>query len=233
MTRAMATLMLAGAISLFASLEMPGTAQALIQISSPFGANVPVRAQIGRDTQAGIQIIAWQRKSDNACAGTAIGNGSGLVDDFQVSGSSGDDFVWVIFNMSADTIFCNFHMNGLVYGGHYLDVLGLAGNDILSSGDAGDTWLFGMDGNDELIYSGFGNAFGGNGNDTVRTVHLIFTSEGAYGEAGNDCLEDGNGQSFVTDCGSGVDTLAVIAATEPFSTSCELRRFVSCDHPPP
>lgn len=189
-------------------------AQARTQIASPFG-NAAIAAYVGSFDTAPGQVVIWVRVSDQACQNTIIGNGVGLFDDTELSGGSGDDFMSII---SLSITVCGFKINAPFYNGHYLDLYGGAGKDVLTS-YTGDSWLFGQDGNDRLTFNGFGNLFGGNGNDSVSS-RGTFSTEGLYGEAGNDCVEDRNAQASVVDCGVGTDTLSTFGGT-PISVNCE------------
>jgi len=209
------------------SIAAAGSALALSTVNSPFGPSAPVQALIGRNTQAPVEVIVWKRVSDGACKSTLIGDAFGLTDDVLVVGSSGADTIIVEERApDYDAIFCNFHLNTLDYGGHFLDVHGGAGDDTLLSG-SGDTWHYGEDGNDYLAFKGAGNLFGGNGNDIVIAMSSIFTAEGLYGEAGSDCLEDQNNAAFTIDCGPGSDQIS-LAYGIPIRVNCESFAVIGC-----
>ena len=145
------------------SLALDGSAFGLTQISSPFG-TAPVLAYVGQaDVTPGPQMVVWKRLSDGACMNNAIGTDTGLNDDYDIVGGSGNDNIRIIAGEKIDN-FCFFSLRSLIYNGHYLDLHGGAGNDHLTSSN-GDSWLFGDDGNDVLYFAGMGNLFGGNGND--------------------------------------------------------------------
>ena len=149
-----------------------------------------------------------------------------MFDDYEVAGSSGNDVIRVLYATDAATSFCNFRLWPLVYNGHYLDLYGRQGVDVLTAG-TGDTWMFGEDGNDGLKFGGMGSIYGNAGNDTLVAASSAFASEGLYGGAGNDCLEDRSGAAGTVDCGAGTDNL-VTAFGEPISIGCESRRNTSC-----
>jgi hypothetical protein len=208
-----------------------GSALAVTEVRSPFGSS-PVQAFIGSSPslpfQIGgpFQIILWRRLSDSACLGTVIGNESGLFDDYEVLASSGNDRIRILPTGDSNTPFCGVSMNGLIYGGHYLDLFGLGGNDQLSTGN-GDTWMWGQDGDDSLISNGFGVMYGGAGNDVLVAISAIFNNEALFGENGNDCLEDRNAAALSFDCGAGTDRYVTFFGT-PISTNCETPISTGC-----
>jgi Ca2+-binding RTX toxin-like protein len=217
------------AIGAFAAAHMfagGGTALAFTQMTSPFGPDAPVGATIGSNNQGTAQMIVWQRLSDGVCAFTPIGDAAGLFDDYGVVGSSGNDEIMIAPTSSGR---CGAPMGALVYGGHYLDLYGGAGNDVLVS-DTGDTWLFGQDGNDHLEFHGNGNLYGGSGIDHLFALTTFFSGEGLFGEAGGDCLEDGNGAAAAVDCGSGAFDLVSTHFGVPMSVNCEFSTPSNCPY---
>jgi Ca2+-binding RTX toxin-like protein len=198
------TLMAIGAFVAVQVFGGGGTALAVTQLTSPFGSTTPVQVFIGANSAGTAQAVLWKRLSDGACLSNTIGSGSGLFDDYQIVTSSGNDDVRILVG-SLVTSFCSIAVKGLVYGGHYLDLYGGAGNDVMSSAN-GDTWIFGQDGNDGIFFSGFGRLFGGTGNDKLVAASAIFTAEGLFGDDGSDCLEDRNAAAATFDCGAGTDS---------------------------
>jgi Ca2+-binding RTX toxin-like protein len=196
-----------------------GTALATV-LTSPFGPTAAFRVEFGRNSQGTAQVAVWQRLSDGACAFTTIGNSAGLWDNYLIAGSSGPDYMWVHVGNDSRTL-CSFSMKGLVYNGHILDLAGGGGNDTLISSN-GDTWISGEEGNDGMIFSGFGVLSGGNGNDSVSAMSTVFTGETLLGGSGNDCLEDANAAAKVFNCGAGTDTMSTVHGV-PMSIECEIQ----------
>jgi Ca2+-binding RTX toxin-like protein len=92
---------------------------------------------------------------------------------------------------------------GVIHGGRFLDLAGLGGDDFIRGGD-GDTWLFGDDGNDRLIfYSSIGQLHGQAGDDKLHSLGISATGESLFGGPGNDCFQDANDQSATFDGGDG------------------------------
>ena len=133
-----------------------------------------------------------------------------------------------ILGYAGNVSFCNYLLTGLNHGGRYLDVYGLDGNDRLDCGRAGDSWLFGGNGNDVLFSIAAGNLYGGAGIDQIIAASNTFTSEVLSGGSGNDCLDDRNVAAAVIDCGSGSSDHLATYYGEPFSTNCEIKENSLC-----
>jgi hypothetical protein len=221
-TRFVVGLLTLGLIHVFA---LDGKAFALTQLTSPFG-SAAVQVFIGQTTVSpGPQMVFWRRISDGACQSNAIGTASGLADDYDIVGGSGNDDMRILSSNGGS--FCNFPIAALIYNGHYLDLHGAGGNDHMSSAN-GDTWLFGDDGNDRMFFAGFGNMYGGNGNDSLVADSSVFSSEGLFGEAGADCLEDASGAAATVDCGAGSDTVSTAFGPLFNAVNCETTTPNAC-----
>jgi hypothetical protein len=175
-----------------------GQAQAIQTRTSPFGSSA-VTAVIGNS--GGIPTIAWSRNSDGTCDFTTdIGDIAGLVDDFQVHGSSSADSLHIA---AGDQMFCGILIGALAYDGHFLDLVGQLGNDQLISFNGGDTWIYGNGGDDTVVsFNPGGYAEGNDGHDIVFNLSAG-SSNTLLGGPGDDCLHDQNGAAMFFNCEAG------------------------------
>jgi Ca2+-binding RTX toxin-like protein len=206
--------------ALIMALAWAAPARAYTVVSSPYGTQ-PVSARIGSYTVFGVtgQVIVWQRKSDGACNVQVIGNAAGLSDDYLVNGTPGNDRLEIQPWWTSNS-FCGRNIAPLVYGAHFIDLDGGAGDDIVVCGSKGDTFIYGSDGNDGLLsFNPNGVLSGGPGDDSIY-ADGNGSGEVVTGDAGNDCLFDFTGAAARFDGGDGTDT---VSGTRPANaTSVEL-----------
>jgi hypothetical protein len=164
------------------------SAHARTDIYNPMGDN-PTTIVIGIVPRMGT-YVTWHRQGTYVCSEQQIGDLNGLFDDTMVLGGNANDTI-KIYQDSSDDGYCTSGLTpGVIYGGRYLDLAGLGGDDFIRAGD-GDTWLFGDDGNDRLIfYSSIGQLHGQGGDDKLHSLGISATGESLFGGPGNDCLED-------------------------------------------
>jgi Ca2+-binding RTX toxin-like protein len=172
-------------------------------ISSPFG-SAPVSAVIGMASSGGSTLprVMWQNNNTGACSSTALGSsGAGLDDNYLIVGGSGDDTMLIVGGVLNNIGFCGFSVSSLAYNGHFLDISGSGGSDVLYSG-TGDTWSSGNDGNDFIYgYTPIGLLLGGAGQDAVLGSSAIAT-DSLFGDSGDDCLKDPGNAHSSFDCGT-------------------------------
>jgi hypothetical protein len=200
-----------GSLALLLGVTAAAPAMARTDISPPWG-NSPVIAYIGSYRVPTsppapviiIQIIQWKRISDGLCQAQQIGGSGGLSDDYMILGTTGGDRLQ-IRGGTTGTTFCGKTISALAYNGHFIDLAGRGGGDILSSW-GGDTYLWGEDGNDGL-YSQNPNALedGGPGDDAIIFAGSSGPGAQLLGGDGSDCLDDINRTSSVFNCGGGTD----------------------------
>jgi hypothetical protein len=217
-----------GALALLLGVTAASPAMALTHVNAPWG-NSPVFAVIGSyivptsppAPTIVIQIVQWLRVSDGACVATQVGSASTLFDDYQIHGTTGADF-FALVEFDGGETFCGKRMYPLVYGGHYLDILGNGGNDRLKNATDGDTWLDGQDGNDRLYSENpIGTEYGGPGDDSVIFWGPSGSTATLLGDAGSDCLADIVGTSSTMNCGSGSDKYQILSRPPSGAVSCE------------
>jgi hypothetical protein len=91
----------------------------------------------------------------------------------------------------------------LSYNGHFLDLVGLLGDDRLIGFTGGETDLHGNDGNDTLIsFNPGGRLVGNRGSDYLFNLSIGLRNTLLGGED-NDCLRDDNGATEFFECQSG------------------------------
>lgn len=212
-------------------------AMAATDIYPPFWRGGAVSARIGSTTvslpSGGTevrQVIVWQTAATGACATTILGGPSGLFDDFHVHGSGGNDLLEIQFWWLSTTK-CGQTIDPLVYGGHYLDISGGPGNDVVSCLSRGDTYVAGEDGNDGLYSDNpFGLLSGGAGNDSIFSDGGPEGREIVYGGDGDDCLSDHSGNAAIFDCGTGTDRLSTANGwhVPDNAISCESFALATC-----
>jgi len=211
-------LVMAGVLAISFAAARP--ALAVTDLFSPFGSQ-PVSALVGSRTLLfGLtaQVIVWQNKATGACSTTVIGSSGGLSDDYLVHGTSGADRL-EIQPWYGSNSFCGSAMNPLVYGGHFIDLDGGSGNDVVICASEGDSFIYGSDGDDVLVsFNPNGVLSGGSGNDTIFAGGFP-TNQIVFGDSGNDCLHADFGAAQTFNCGDGTDT---VGGTPPVNaTSCE------------
>src|SRR5262249_50004301 len=129
-------------------------AQAIIKIvNTPFGPNDSVQVFLGACTTAPCQIVVYRRISDGACQFTVVGNGSGLTQDIQVTGSNVTD-IMVIASNFFDTG-CGYSVGNFLTNGWNVLMHGGSGDDILANYMPTYASMYGEDGND--IFTNYGS----------------------------------------------------------------------------
>jgi hypothetical protein len=211
--------------SVFAGvLTWNSSALAVTPITNPHGANVAVTVVVV-ELSTGHQAALYQRKDNGFCLlghgpsgiQVTLGGPTGLDGDYEVHGGSGADTL-SIPNSSGFT--CGLSYIPLKFNGHFLDLRGLGGNDLLVNFMTDDTWLFLDEGDDQGVNYSPGRAtLGGTGADQVYS----FSSGGGEileGHQGADCLCDISLSAAVFDCGDQNDE-RVNSCTPAAHNSCE------------
>lgn len=150
--------------------------------------------------------FACMRGTSTSSAATwyALGSGAGIVDDFEIEGNGGNDYIYfwrAAGNQGAgDTCRGNTNWNDATLNGHYLDADGGSGSDSILSGD-NDTWIKGGADGDTLSMYDNGQAAGEGGADTIEG---FTTGEDLVGGDQNDCIAD-SGSFFSATGGSGTN----------------------------
>jgi Ca2+-binding RTX toxin-like protein len=200
-------------------------ANALQNLGNPLG-NTATTIYIGANS-LGNSYVVWCNA--NQFAILQIGTSSGLSDDFNVNGGNGNDHITVLDVAVADPC-----ASGLsqppTYGGHFLDIYGNGGSDIIFERALGsvDTYLIGGDQNDQLISnSSISRLFGGEGNDQLDAAAGASASDALFGENGNDCLHDASNSYVSFDCGAGTDTID-FRNTLAGTVGCESKQSFVC-----
>lgn len=136
----------------------------------------------------------------------SIGTASGLNDDWAIygdntSGTGVADTMTVIRGSTTIGGYCAPNTGtwgALAYNGHYLDMYGDNGADLMKGG-TGDGFVRGNADNDDVYhYSSLGDARGEGGTDDVFGASGV--GEDLYGGDGDDCLDDFNDLNSVENC---------------------------------
>jgi Ca2+-binding RTX toxin-like protein len=184
-------------------------AGAVITLTNPSAwGNDAVDIVVAKRSIAGIDniVVYWRRVSNNACASTVIG--IALNNDYVLQSAGGADYIQILQNVAFPVNFCGmndlYNPADLMGTGHYFDIVGGAGNDIITVGNT-NTWLSGGSGNDTLSsLNPDAHVWGDDGDDSLGTISTG-SGEYLYGGDGNDCLTDWWNGAVTIDCGSGYD----------------------------
>jgi Ca2+-binding RTX toxin-like protein len=205
------------------SLGLIGLAPAAafaVNVGSPYG-STPTEITIGHEASSGeiwVAVVA----STGQCSITQIGTPSGLFEDTNIFGGSGNDQINIVSSTNAPV--CGLSFSGQPnFGNHFIDLYGGAGNDtiVVPSGNI-DSWLFGGPGNDLLVTSSNlrSELYGEDGNDSLLTAGVTTQDEILNGGNGSDCLLDRNDSYRILDCAAGGSACSGFA--------CDVRSNFTC-----
>jgi hypothetical protein len=212
------TKLLTGALGIVAAYALAGVGQAhaFTSVNSPFGPNV-TNVYVG---MTGGVAKAVFRQSNGACSFFTLGNSSGLTDDFQINTNSANDFLIVVGGLGTRFDVCGTSVFPILYNGHFLDVNGSGGDDLVFNG-TGDSFALGSDGNDTVeTFSPIGRAVGQNGADRVFGTSAV-TTDWLEGDADSDCLQDFGNSATTFDCGASTHDFFVFPNTP--TAGCEVQ----------
>jgi len=149
-------------------------------------------------------IVAFSRNSDGSCTTNTVGDTSGLTDDLVINGGSAADTMVNVYN--AYVSLCGLSFTQANFNGHTVTVYGKGGADKIWIGGAGNDSAYGGGGNDWIrTLNPDGTISGEDGNDTLMSDSMSGSNDRTYGGNGDDCLEDQSQSASTFDCGAGND----------------------------